>query len=217
MSEFVWQAHAALVVAKKNAMVYYLKPPVFTFGIIFPFFFYLAFAAGHNAPPETMAPGIVAMALFFTASAVGPLVTPWERQAKTYERLITSPASLIAILSGDVLAGTGFGALLALLPLTIASLATAASVVAPLPLALGIVLGSLSFAALGVLLAAPAPQGPSQAPLSPLSYCADLIRAGFGEAHYWSTFTDVLALCAFIIGFMLLAARWHRRTRDRAV
>lgn len=249
MSEFVWQAHAALVVAKKNAMVYYLKPPVFTFGIIFPFFFYLAFAAGHNAPPETMAPGIVAMALFFTASAVGPLVTPWERQAKTYERLITSPASLIAILSGDVLAGTGFGALLALLPLTIASLATAASVVAPLPLALGIVLGSLSFAALGVLLAAPATQGPSQvmmlsnlvrlplifvsgvfiplaqmpawgrwlAPFSPLSYCADLIRAGFGEAHYWSTFTDVLALCAFIIGFMLLAARWHRRTRDRAV
>jgi ABC-2 type transport system permease protein len=55
------------------------------------------------------------------------------------------------------------------------------------------------------------------APFSPLSYCADLIRAGFGEVHYWSTLTDVLALCAFIIGFMLLAARWHRRTRDRAV
>ena len=45
MSEFLWQARAALVVAKKNAMVYYLKPPVFTFGIIFPLFFYLAFAA----------------------------------------------------------------------------------------------------------------------------------------------------------------------------
>ena len=248
MSEFIWQARAALVVAKKNAMVYYLKPPVFTFGIIFPFFFYLAFAAGRNAPPETMAPGIVAMALFFTASAVGPLVTPWERQAKTYERLITSPASLIAILSGDVLAGTGFGVLLALLPLAIATLATAAAVAAFLPLVLGIVLGSLSFAALGVLLAAPATQGPSQvmmlsnlvrlplifvsgvfipisqmpgwgrwlAPLSPLSYCADLIRSGFGETHYWSILTDVTALCAFIIGFMFLAARWHKKTRDRA-
>ncbi|MCX7144320.1 MAG: ABC transporter permease [Proteobacteria bacterium] len=249
MSEFLWQARAALVVAKKNAMVYYLKPPVFTFGIIFPLFFYLAFAAGHAAPPETMAPGIVAMALFFTASAVGPLVTPWERQAKTYERLITSPASLIAILSGDVLAGTVFGAILALLPLTIATLATSASVVALPSIALGIVLGSLSFAALGVLLAAPATQGPSQvmmlsnlvrlplifvsgvfiplsqmpawgrwlAPFSPLSYCADLIRAGFGEKHYWSTATDALALCAFITCFMLLAARWHRRTRDRAI
>ncbi len=114
MSDFAFQAHAAWVVAKKNAMVYYAKPPVFTFGLIFPFFFYLAFAAGHRAPPEALAPGIVAMALFFTASAVGPLVTPWERQARTYERLITSPASLMAILAGDVLAGAAFGVILVL-------------------------------------------------------------------------------------------------------
>ena len=51
---------------------------------------------------------------------------------------------------------------------------------------------------------------------STFSYCADLIRAGFGEGLYWSNVTDILALCAFIMGFMLLAARWHRRTRDRA-
>ncbi|TRZ66814.1 MAG: ABC transporter permease, partial [Rhodocyclaceae bacterium] len=100
LDDFLWQVRAALVVAKKNVMVYYLKPPVITFGVIFPLFFYLAFAAGHKAPVELMVPGIVAMALFFTASAVGPLVTPWERQAKTYERLITSPASLSAILAG---------------------------------------------------------------------------------------------------------------------
>ncbi len=31
------------------------------------------------------------MALWFTASAVGPQVTPWERRAKTYERFISSP------------------------------------------------------------------------------------------------------------------------------
>lgn len=55
------------------------------------------------------------------------------------------------------------------------------------------------------------------APFSPLSYCADLIRIGFGEGNYWSTRTEVLALCAFIMGLMLLAARWHRRTHDRAV
>jgi ABC-2 type transport system permease protein len=75
-NELRWQARAALVVAKKNAKVYYLKPPVFTFGIIFPLFFYMAFAAGHKGSPESMAPGIVSMALFFTASAVGPLITP---------------------------------------------------------------------------------------------------------------------------------------------
>lgn len=245
MSELLWQARAALVITKKNMKVYYLKPPVFTFGIIFPLFFYLAFAAGHDAPPEALAPGIVAMALFFTASAVGPLVTPWERQARTYERLITSPASLGAILAGDVISGAVFGALLTLLPLAITQLVTSATVVAVVPLALGVVLGTLSFAALGVLLAAPATEGPSQvmmvsnlvrlplifvsgvfvpfsqmpawgrslAPFSPLSYSSDLIRAGFGEEHYWSAPTDALALCAFIAAFMLLAARIHHRTR----
>ena len=162
MSEFSFQVHATWVVAKKNAMVYYLKPPVFTFGLIFPFFFYLAFAAGHRAPPEALAPGIVAMALFFTASAVGPLVTPWERQARTYERLVTSPASLLAILAGDVLAGAAFGSVLVLLPLALVVLLTDANIAAVLPLAAGILIGAMAFAALGVLLAAPATEGPSQ-------------------------------------------------------
>jgi ABC-2 type transport system permease protein len=69
------QAHAAYVIVKKDAIIYYLKPPVISFGIVFPLFFYLAFAAGRSVPTEMMVPGIVAMALFFTASAIGPLVT----------------------------------------------------------------------------------------------------------------------------------------------
>jgi ABC-2 type transport system permease protein len=162
MGDLAFQLHAAWVVAKKNAKVYYLKPPVFTFGLIFPFFFYLAFAAGHRAPPEALAPGIVAMALFFTASAVGPLVTPWERQARTYERLMTSPASLLAILAGDVSAGAAFGTVLVLIPLTLVALVTDASITVPLALATGIIVGAVAFAAMGVLLAAPAANGPSQ-------------------------------------------------------
>lgn len=117
VSELRHQAGCAWAIAKKNARVYYLKGPAITFGIVFPLFFYLAFAAGHDAPVEVMVPGIAAMALFFTASAVGPLVTPWERQARTFERLVTSPGSLSAILAGDVGAGAAFGSVLALLPL----------------------------------------------------------------------------------------------------
>src|SRR5260370_18631499 len=55
------QAHAAYVIAKKDAIIYYLKAPVISFGIVFPLFFYLAFAAGRSVPTETMVPGIVAM------------------------------------------------------------------------------------------------------------------------------------------------------------
>lgn len=248
LGAFLWQAHAAWVVAKKNALVYYLKPPVFTFGIIFPLLFYLAFAAGHQAPPEAMAPGIMSMALFFTASAVGPLVTPWERQAKTYERLVTSPASLTAILTGDVLAGMGFGALLSLAPLVLALAVTPAHITAPAALALGILLGALAFASLGVLLAAPAAESPSQimmlsnlvrlplifvsgvfvphaamptwgqwlSPFSPLSYCADLVRIGFGGEAYWGPAVDGAALVGFAVALLAVANLLHRRTRARA-
>jgi ABC-2 type transport system permease protein len=192
-------------------------------------------------------PGIAAMALFFTASAVGPLVTPWERQARTFERLITSPASLSAILAGDIGAGAAFGAALALLPLGAALMLTTAQVSAPLPLLAGWLLGAIAFSSLGVLMAAPATDTPSQvmmlsnlvrlplifvsgvfvphaqmppwgqwlSPLSPLSYCADLIRVGFGGASYFGVTTDVLALAGISTAFAVAAHFFHRRTRSR--
>jgi ABC-2 type transport system permease protein len=148
---------------------------------------------------------------------------------------------------GDVIAGTAFGALLALLPLAIAISFTSAVVVSPVTLLFGIILGSLAFAALGVLMAAPATNGPSQvmmlsnlvrlplifvsgifvplsqmpswgqwlSPLSPLSYCSDLIRVGFGEQHHWSAITDVTALIAFIVCFLVLAVHLHRKTQAK--
>jgi ABC-2 type transport system permease protein len=155
------QAHGAFVIAKKNALLYYLKPPVLIFGVLFPVFFFLAFKMGRPIPAENVVPGMVAMALWFTATAVGPLVTPWERRARTYERLISSPVSLRAILAGDVVSGLVFGACLSAAPVAL-GLALTDAAVTNLPLLLaGIVLGALSFASLGVLLAAPPASSPS--------------------------------------------------------
>src|SRR6056297_529398 len=109
------QSLGALVIVKKNAMLYYLRPPVLIFGVLFPIFFFLAFKMGRPIAAENIVPGMVAMALWFTASAVGPLVTPWERRARTYERLIATPVSLRAILGGDVLSGLLFGSLLSII------------------------------------------------------------------------------------------------------
>lgn len=156
------QAHAAWVIAKKNARIYYLKPPVVSFGIVFPLFFYLAFAIGRPTPVGAMVPSILAMALFFTASAVGPLITPWERQARTYERLATSPASLSAILAGDALAGLAFGALLSFLPLGIGLALSEARLTSLPALAAGIALGGMAFSAMGVVLAAYPADTPSE-------------------------------------------------------
>jgi len=155
------QAHGALVIVKKNALLYYLKPPVLIFGVLFPVFFFLAFKMGRPIPAESVVPGMVAMALWFTASAVGPLVTPWERRAKTYERLISTPISLTAILSGDVISGLIFGACLSVIPIAVGLTLTDASIANVGLLLAGVVLGALSFASLGVLLAAPPASSPS--------------------------------------------------------
>lgn len=155
------QAHGVLVIAKKNALLYYLKPPVLIFGVLFPVFFFLSFRMGRHIAAESIVPGMVAMALWFTASAVGPLVTPWERRARTYERLISTPVSLEAILMGDVLSGFLFGAGLSIIPILLGLAFTEAAVVNAAMLAAGIVLGALSFATLGVLLAAPPASSPA--------------------------------------------------------
>lgn len=111
-------------------------------------------------------------------------------------------------------------------------------------MAAGWLLGALSFSSLGVLMAAPATDTPSQVMmlsnpvrlplifvsgvfvpheqmlvwgqwLSPLSYCADLTRVGFGAKPYFPVVVDVLALVAFTLVFMTAAHFFHRRTRHR--
>jgi len=156
-----FQTHGALVILKKNILLYYLKPPVLIFGILFPVFFFLAFKMGRPIAAENIVPGMVAMALWFTASSVGPLVTPWERRAKTYERLIATPVSLQAIITGDILSGLLFGVGLSIIPVILGLLLTDAAISSFLPLVSGIILGAVSFSSLGVLLAAPPASSPS--------------------------------------------------------
>lgn len=59
------------------------------------------------------------------------------------------------------------------------------------------------------------PWGQWLSPLSPLAYCADLVRVGFGSPSYFGVTTDVLALCGISITLMAAAHLFHRRTRNR--
>jgi ABC-2 type transport system permease protein len=149
------------VILKKNVLLYYLKPPVLIFGVLFPVFFFLAFKMGRHVSPGSVVPGMVAMALWFTASAIGPLVTPWERGAKTYERLISSPISFRAILAGDVLSGFAFGCVISVIPVILGLILTDAEITNPPLLIGGILTGALTFASLGVLLSSPPVASPS--------------------------------------------------------
>ncbi len=71
------EALRSAVESRRSVEVFFMKPPVIVFGIIFPIFFFLAFAVGRPISVDKMVPGMLGMALFFRSSAVGPLVTPW--------------------------------------------------------------------------------------------------------------------------------------------
>ena len=248
-SNWRFQLHGTFVILKKNIMLYYLKPPVLIFGVLFPVFFFLAFKMGRSIVGENIVPGMVAMALWFTASSVGPLVTPWERRAKTYERLIATPLSLQAIIAGDILSGVIYGGCLSIVPIILGLIFTDAAIGNLLFLIMGIILSAVSFSSLGVLLAAPPASSPSNimllsnlvrlpllfvsgiflpisempswarwfAPISPLSYAGDLVRAGFGQSVYFPLWLSPLMLVIFTAVVMWAVYKFHRRWRAKGL
>ncbi|MGQ9734944.1 MAG: ABC transporter permease, partial [Candidatus Bipolaricaulia bacterium] len=71
------QLRRALAIARKDIRIYYSKGPVVVFGVLFPVFLFLAFAIGRHMSIESMISGLLGMILFFTATAVSPIVVPW--------------------------------------------------------------------------------------------------------------------------------------------
>lgn len=149
-----------LVVTGKNMRLYYTKPPVLMFGILFPFFMFLAFFVGRKMDLTTFFPAFLAMMLFFTASSVGPLITPWEKRDKTYERLLSYPVTQDIIILGDVAAGAIFGIGISLLIWLVSLLVVRVAIVNPLLFAFAFVIGTLSCSAMGVLIVSPGSDNP---------------------------------------------------------
>ena len=76
----------ALVIAGKDIRIYCLKPPVLLFGLVFPFFLFLAFFVGKKGPIEEGIPGLVCISIFFASSNIAPAGMPFERMTKTFSR-----------------------------------------------------------------------------------------------------------------------------------
>jgi len=149
-----------VVTTEKNIRIYYTKSPVMIFGILFPLFLFLSFYLGREVNFYFFFPGLLAMSLFFTASSVGPLITPWEKQAGTYERLLSFPVSINTIILADIAAGMVFGIIINMIVL-IVGLIFLDYDINILSLSFGILLASFCFSSLGVLLASPSVRSPS--------------------------------------------------------
>jgi len=149
-----------IITTEKNIRIYYTKAPVMIFGLLFPLFMFLSFYLGREVDLYSFFPGLLAMSLFFTASSVGPLITPWEKQAGTYERLLSFPVNINTIILGDIVAGMIFGIIINIIVLTV-GLAFFHYSVNILFSVIGVLLASFCFSSLGVLLASPSVRSPS--------------------------------------------------------
>jgi len=160
MMEVPLALRGILVIAEKNMRLYYTKPPVLMFGLLFPLFMFFAFFVGRSLDLVTFFPAFLAMMLFFTASSVGPLITPWEKREKTYERLLSYPVTLESIIFGDLIAGAVFGIGISVIVWLASTLFIPVAISSTGLFALAFILGTLACASLGVLLASPAADSP---------------------------------------------------------
>ena len=158
---FSEQVRRAWAIAKKDIRIYYIKGPVLIFGVFMPLFMFLAFLMGtKQLPLSFLISGLVGMTLFFTATAVSPAIFPWEGQAKTLERLASCPVTVEAIVFGDMIASTLFGIGITIITVII-GLALGLSLLDGITLLFAIFLAACCFSAIGMLLAVPPTNVPS--------------------------------------------------------
>lgn len=104
-------------IALKDMRTYYLKPPALSWGIVFPVAWILAFYLravylGSPSGFEELVPGLIAMTVLFSTTAVEAVVINFELRLGSFERLLLAPIGLPAVLMGKVLGGAIFGFLI---------------------------------------------------------------------------------------------------------
>jgi ABC-2 type transport system permease protein len=157
---------ASWAIARKDMIIYYLRPNIIVSGILFPLFMFLAFAIGtlgsggsqaggmsQTGQLGSLIPGLLAITVLFSASSIEPVSIPIERRMKTFDRLISAPISLQALVLGESVSGTLYSVGIALIPLAIGVLFFGNLILSPLALALALVLSSLCFSSMGTLVA----------------------------------------------------------------
>jgi ABC-2 type transport system permease protein len=141
----------AWVVIVKDMKVHYLRPGMIMFGFLMPFFMFFSFSVRREMGAAQGVARLLALTTFFTAAAAGPFIIPLERRLGTYDRLLAAPMSLLTLLLGKTAVGALFGIGVSAFSLIVGVAAFGATIAQPWLLAVGVVLGSFSFSALGLI------------------------------------------------------------------
>ena len=153
-------------IVKKDMRIYYAKGQVILMGVLWPGFMFLSFAVGRQMSVDSLTPGLIGTTVFFTCSALSPIIFPVESTSRTLERLASCPVSVWTILLGDMLASALTGLVVTIIPVAVA-LSLGVSFTQPLVLLAGIILSSLCFSSMALIFSVPVTSSP--APIQMLS------------------------------------------------
>jgi ABC-2 type transport system permease protein len=138
-------------VAVKDMKVYYLRPGMIMFGFLMPFFLFFSFSVKREMAAAQGVSRLLALTIFFTAAAAGPMIIPLERRLGTYDRLLAAPMSLLTLLLGKTAVGAIFALGVSALALLAGVLAFGVQIAQPWLLLASLLLGAFSFSALGLI------------------------------------------------------------------
>ncbi|OGO04130.1 MAG: hypothetical protein A2Y73_05440 [Chloroflexi bacterium RBG_13_56_8] len=138
-------------ITAKDMRTYYLKPPLISWGMLFPLVMILAFFLRDPSDIRTVLPGLIGMTMLFGATSMEAVVIAFEKRIGAMERLLMAPLSSSALVVGKAASGALFGTATGCLVWLIGS------IIWRMPWAVGGVilitlLGSLAFSLLGVLI-----------------------------------------------------------------
>ncbi|MCK4528828.1 ABC transporter permease [candidate division WOR-3 bacterium] len=239
------QLRRSWAITKKDLSVFYLKGPVVISGLLIPSFLFIAFVFGRKFSLEFLIPGLLGMALFVTVSSIGPVIAPWETRMRTFERLVSAPIALWAIILGDIMASLLFGLFITLFIVCVSVILLGTGILS-LTLIVGTILAAFCFSSLGLVISAPPTDNPSNImmlsslikfPLifisgvfvpisemgqwkiisfiSPLTYYTDLARYSVEGSNYFSPNVDLLVLFGFSILFFVIAVKGHKKSLSK--
>ena len=147
------ELNAAWAIAKKDMSIYYLRPNIIVSGLLFPLFMFLAFSIGNTSGPSVLIAGLIAITILFSASSIEPVSVPIERRTKTYDRLLSAPVSLNALVVGESTSGFIYSLAIAMAPFIAGLVVYGTPVVDVISLVVGLLLTAFCIASMGTLFA----------------------------------------------------------------
>jgi ABC-2 type transport system permease protein len=245
MSNILEQLKRAFAITKKDLSIYYFRGPIIIQGLLIPAFLFVSFFFKRDVSLNFLIPGLIGMALFFAVSAITPVIAPWETKMKTFERLVSSPISLWAIILGDIMASVLFGLFITSFVILISVFLLGGEIIG-FSLILGTLIAAFCFSSLGTLISASPTDNPSNIMLlatlikfplifisgvfvpiteigkfkilsflSPLTYYTDLIRHSIQGTSYFSPFVDLVVLFIFTTFLFIISIKWHEKSLDK--